>query len=1155
MKFHGVQIQEGSSISNLTVASGTAFPGTPNEAEMFYRTDSDIRVRGLYAYIGGNWDRIASADAVTVPSAANFPSVANTGDLFYKDSNDVNEALYVYTGSVWSPAASGSGSTATVTGDVTGTLTVGGSGALTLATVVGAATIGSAANSTIITYDAKGRITGSSTTPIAIGATQVTTGSFSDALIAQSNVTQHQSALSIGTSQTTSGTFADARIAASNVTQHQAALTILETQITNGALLARVGDNETITGAWQFNNALPVGTPSSSSHATTKAYVDAAINGLSWKNPVIAATTANITLSGAQTIDGVAVIAGQRVLVKNQSTQSQNGVYVVAAGAWTRAADFDQVTPADEVNSAAVFVQGGSLQADSAWTQTAPVASIGVDAMVFSQFAAGGLIGGGGLTLTGNQLDIGTASSARIVINTDNIDLATVTNSGTGTFQKLTTDGYGRVTGTASVTAADITALTDATYVNVTGDTMTGALNVTTTASIKLQLGNGIQNSNTIRLSGALALFDIGTTANGIEFTTPNNQPFIWSNNAAERMRIDSSGNVGIGTNNPNFQFDLQGTGGSPMALTRFGAFPSSTSISLQHSRGATVGSNVILQANDIFGSILFAGANGTGYDTGAMIRAEVDGTPGATNDMPGRLMFHTTPDGSSGALERMRIDAAGIVTVFGDAVNLRTTASTTAGYSGLRINDNAGIRKVELVHNGSTGPGAYGAPAGAVVMNASGSTPMYFSTADTARMIINTSGEVGIGIAPTSTVKLQVNVGINQNVGIITQSSLASVCGFTDAGSSTGLRLVGNPLYFSGNGSTDQMTLTATGNLGVGVTPTARFHVKAAGQLALFETTAARGAGNAYIEFKDTTGLKGFFGYGGSSDNIAIYNYNTPGDLLFGTANAERMRIDSNGTITTGGVFTTTNVINVNVAGTVPHNGIVLEGSGVNAGDISPGIYFSASNQNAAIYSRRYSGYGGEIIFATQTAGSSAAPSEKMLLTAAGALILGNSAANPPGLLYLRGASGTRPSIIYENNGVNYWNVSLKGDAGQNYYQISNGTESVGVYMTTTASGWNNLSDERFKTNLTPITGAVAKIDTLRAVTYKWLADSTLPEDVGLIAQDVLAVLPQAVDQSDPDKLGLRYSAMIPLLVAAVKELSATNATLLARIEALEAK
>lgn len=87
----------------------------------------------------------------------------------------------------------------------------------------------------------------------------------------------------------------------------------------------------------------------------------AAAAGMKWRPDVKVATTANITLSGTQTIDGVAVIAGDRVLVKNQTTTSQNGVYVVAAGAWSRATDADTW---NELISQVVSVQQGTLNAD-----------------------------------------------------------------------------------------------------------------------------------------------------------------------------------------------------------------------------------------------------------------------------------------------------------------------------------------------------------------------------------------------------------------------------------------------------------------------------------------------------------------------------------------------------------------------------------------------------------------------------------------------------------------------------------------------------------------------------------------------------------------------------------------------------------------------
>lgn len=130
----------------------------------------------------------------------------------------------------------------------------------------------------------------------------------------------------------------------------------------------------------------------------TKAQLDAAVQGWKWKEPVRAASTANITLSGAQTIDGVSVIAGDRVLVKNQSAGADNGIYVAASGAWARAADFDA---ASEVVGAAVFVSEGSSNGNSQWHMTTdgPV-TIGTTALVWAQ------VGGGTSYTEGNGIDI-----------------------------------------------------------------------------------------------------------------------------------------------------------------------------------------------------------------------------------------------------------------------------------------------------------------------------------------------------------------------------------------------------------------------------------------------------------------------------------------------------------------------------------------------------------------------------------------------------------------------------------------------------------------------------------------------------------------------------------------------------------------------------
>jgi hypothetical protein len=126
--------------------------------------------------------------------------------------------------------------------------------------------------------------------------------------------------------------------------------------------------------------------PTTALQAATKQYVDNIAAGLSWKAPVQVATTANITLSGTQTIDGVSVLAGARVLVKDQTTQANNGIYVVQSGAWTRATDMDSWA---EVTNASVFVSQGTANADKAWTCTADAGgTLGTTAIPFVQFSS-----------------------------------------------------------------------------------------------------------------------------------------------------------------------------------------------------------------------------------------------------------------------------------------------------------------------------------------------------------------------------------------------------------------------------------------------------------------------------------------------------------------------------------------------------------------------------------------------------------------------------------------------------------------------------------------------------------------------------------------------------------------------------------------------
>ena len=183
----------------------------------------------------------------------------------------------------------------------------------------------------------------------------------------------------------------------------------IQTQLNDKLALA----GGTMSGAIAMgtNKITGLGTPTDGTDAATKAYVDSAAQGIDWKASVRAATTANVTLASAlengDTLDGVVLATGNRVLVKNQSTGSENGIYVVASsGAPTRSTDCD--IAAELTSNFAVFVEEGTLNADQGYVLTNDGAiTVGTTALTFTQFTGlGQIVAGTGLDKTGNTLDI-----------------------------------------------------------------------------------------------------------------------------------------------------------------------------------------------------------------------------------------------------------------------------------------------------------------------------------------------------------------------------------------------------------------------------------------------------------------------------------------------------------------------------------------------------------------------------------------------------------------------------------------------------------------------------------------------------------------------------------------------------------------------------
>ena len=180
--------------------------------------------------------------------------------------------------------------------------------------------------------------------------------------------------------------------------------------------------------------------PVNDTDQANKLYVDSVAQGIDIKQSVRVATTQNITLSGTQTIDGVSVVQGNRVLVKNQTDASQNGIYVVQQGAWTRSTDAntnDKVHP-----GMFTFVEEGTTNQDSGWVLvTDQPITLGTTNLEFEQFSgAGQIVAGAGLTKTGNTLNIGSGDG--ITVGADSIsatvDGTTIGLTGTSPNKSLT---------------------------------------------------------------------------------------------------------------------------------------------------------------------------------------------------------------------------------------------------------------------------------------------------------------------------------------------------------------------------------------------------------------------------------------------------------------------------------------------------------------------------------------------------------------------------------------------------------------------------------------------------------------------------------------------------------------------------------------------
>ena len=238
------------------------------------------------------------------------------------------------------------------------------------------------------------------------------TNALSDASTAQNTINNH-----INDSVDAHDASAISNVPSGNLaaTDVQAALNELQSDVDSRALDSAVIKKD---GSVAFTADQSMGgfkltglaAPSSSSDAATKGYVDSALEGLRPKEAVRVATTAPITiatdLNAGDVIDGITLVAGDRVLVKDQASAAQNGIYIAGASP-ARSSDFDSLSPIDEINKAYVAVQQGTVNAGKLFVQYGAVAVLNTDPINFTFFnSVSGLVGGDGITVSGSNISV-----------------------------------------------------------------------------------------------------------------------------------------------------------------------------------------------------------------------------------------------------------------------------------------------------------------------------------------------------------------------------------------------------------------------------------------------------------------------------------------------------------------------------------------------------------------------------------------------------------------------------------------------------------------------------------------------------------------------------------------------------------------------------
>jgi hypothetical protein len=417
-------------LQNARVQNLGTPPSSPVTGQLYYSTAADATLNKLYYWNGSAWIATdgSSISFGNVTAQTTFGAASNNGAASTASRSD----------HVHGTPAHGAGQ------HVVGTEITVAAPAIVLGTAAAAGAAASLIRSdaTILAFDVTVPSTSSVGQAAAVGS--ATVAARRDHVHGREAFGTTQNGTAFGTS------FADGAATTLARGDHQhgtpAHAAAAHSAIKLSDLAAATADYS--MGGFKLTNvAVPVAT----TDAATKGYVDGVATGLDVKASCKMASTATIagtytatggtsgrgqfTAMGNTAIDGVALVANDRILVKDQSTGAQNGIYVIttvgsgANGVWDRAGDFD--TDAEVTAGAFTFVEQGTVNGDSGWVLTTdnPITIGGASgtSLTFAQFSgAGQIAAGAGLTKTGNTLDVGAGTGISVAADAVSVDTAVV---------------------------------------------------------------------------------------------------------------------------------------------------------------------------------------------------------------------------------------------------------------------------------------------------------------------------------------------------------------------------------------------------------------------------------------------------------------------------------------------------------------------------------------------------------------------------------------------------------------------------------------------------------------------------------------------------------------------------------------------------------